>query len=91
MKVTAQYAEEHIAHLFAIAGTGEEVEIAVPNGPSLKLMAAPTTVSERPKAFRILGAGRGEVRVPTDEEWHEHKKEMARLMNDAPLITSGEI
>ncbi len=51
MKVTAQYAEEHIAHLFAIAGAGEEVEIALPTGPLLKLVAAPAAAASRPDPF----------------------------------------
>jgi antitoxin (DNA-binding transcriptional repressor) of toxin-antitoxin stability system len=91
MKVTAEFAEEHIAHLFAIAGQGEEVQIAVPNGPTLKLAATVAPAPERPRGPRILGAGRGEVRVPSEEEWREHKEQMALLMNDAPLMTSGEI
>jgi hypothetical protein len=35
---------------------------------------------------RILGAGRGEMRVPSDEEWRAMDKQLERLMNDSPLF-----
>ena len=40
MKVSAQYAEAHIADLFLVASNGEEVEIALPDKPALKLVVA---------------------------------------------------
>ena len=67
MKVSAQYAQEHLADFLSAADNGEEVEIARPDQSAFRL----TLVRSAPKQAgrRILGAGRGELRVPSFEEW----------------------
>jgi hypothetical protein len=83
MKVGVQYAETHLADLISAASRGESVQIEGPEHtahiltfPTLKPGIGP----------RILGAGRGEMRVPSDEEWRAMDKELERLMNDSPLF-----
>jgi antitoxin (DNA-binding transcriptional repressor) of toxin-antitoxin stability system len=90
MKVSAQYAEEHFADILSAAKTGEEVEIAHPDHSSFRLTLVKPEPA-KPAGKRILGAGRGELRVPTEQEWREMDKELERQMNDSPLLTSGEI
>jgi antitoxin (DNA-binding transcriptional repressor) of toxin-antitoxin stability system len=79
MKVSAQYAATHFDDILSAATSGEEVEIAVPDKPTLKLVVA--NPSANTTSRRILGAGRGELRVPTPEEWAEMDKELEQLMN----------
>ena len=93
MKVSAKYAQEHFADILSAADNGEEVEIARPNKPTLKLIVSPALPASlhQPTGRRILGAGVGEVRVPSDEEWQAMDKEIEHLMCDAPLTTNGHI
>lgn len=91
MKVSAKYAQEHFADILDAAESGEPVEIARPDKPTLKLVLTGPVASARPAGKRILGAGRGELRVPSEEEWRQMDKELERQMNDAPLMSSGEI
>ncbi len=77
MKVNAQYVEDHIAELMVVASQGEEIEIALEGRPTLKLLR----VNEAPqRGRRVLGAGRGEMRVPTEDEWQEMDRELERQM-----------
>jgi antitoxin (DNA-binding transcriptional repressor) of toxin-antitoxin stability system len=72
MKVSAQYAQEHFADILTAIDTGEEVEVTRPGQPSVRLiLVEPTPVKHEPAVTgkRILGAGVGELRVPTFEEW----------------------
>jgi antitoxin (DNA-binding transcriptional repressor) of toxin-antitoxin stability system len=89
MKVRAQYAEEHFADILNAASNGEEVEIARPNGPTYRLTIVPSG-PRKPKGPRILGAGVGEMIVPSWEEWKAMDKELEREVNEAPLV-SGEV
>jgi len=87
MQVNFKYAEEHFADIASAAYDGQEVEIARPDKPTLRLVVS----NEPPPAAkksgkRILGAGRGELRVPSAEEWKAMDKELERLMNDGPLF-----
>ena len=41
MKVSAQYAQEHFADILAAIDTGEEVELARPRQPSVRLAGSP--------------------------------------------------
>lgn len=90
MKVSAQYAQEHLVELLEAADGGEAIEIAREGKSSYKLFLVPRP-GEPLEGKRILGAGVGELIVPTDEEWRAMKEEDARLMNDAPLMTTGEV
>jgi antitoxin (DNA-binding transcriptional repressor) of toxin-antitoxin stability system len=91
MKVSAQYAQEHFADILNAAESGEPVEIARPDKPTLKLVLTTPVAPAKPAGQRVLGAGRGELRVPSEQEWRQMDKELERQMNDAPLMTSGEI
>ena len=72
MKVSLQYAENHLGDLATAVDAGEEVEIARPGKAGLRLVVSATTL---PAAVatgrRVLGAGRGEMRVPSEAEWRE--------------------
>jgi antitoxin (DNA-binding transcriptional repressor) of toxin-antitoxin stability system len=91
MKVSVQYAESHIADLLQAADSGEEVEITRPDKPALFLAPRPSSVPLKRTTPRILGAGRGEMRVPFWEEWKAIDKEVEQEMCDAPFISTGEI
>ncbi len=91
MKVSAQYAESNLSALYHAVDRGEEVEIVRPGKPVLRLLAVRAEVAPGKAGRRILGAGVGELRVPSEDEWREMDKEMERKMCDAPLMTSGEI
>jgi antitoxin (DNA-binding transcriptional repressor) of toxin-antitoxin stability system len=101
MKVNVQYAETHFAELASSAARGEEVEVALPDGPTLKLVVSnPALVPAKKNGKRILGAGRGDrinrkhllgageglITLPTDEEWAAMDKEIEDLMLNSPLF-----
>jgi antitoxin (DNA-binding transcriptional repressor) of toxin-antitoxin stability system len=87
MQVSLQYAAEHLAELASAARRGEEVEIAQPDQPPIKLVvSSPAPFTPKP-GKRILGAGRGEMVVPSWEEWKAMDKELEREINDAPLVS----
>src|SRR5665213_603115 len=58
MKVSAQYAEEHLTDILNAADSGEEVEIARPDQTTYRLTLV-KSAPIKPKWPRILGAGRG--------------------------------
>jgi antitoxin (DNA-binding transcriptional repressor) of toxin-antitoxin stability system len=87
MKVGAQYAEEHFADILDTANRGEDIEIARPDQSSFRLTLVKPAPA-KPKGRRILGAGVGEMIVPTWEEWKAMDKEIEREMCDAPLLST---
>ena len=89
MKVSAQYAQEHFADILTAIDTGEEVELTRPGQPSVRLvLVEPVSARDQPSTGkRILGAGVGELRVPTFEEWQA----MDADLGDRPLMSSGEV
>ena len=89
MQVSAQYAFSHFDDIASAVDRGEPVEILRPGKPALQLLPAPTRKPQ--PASRILGAGQGELRVPSEEEWRAMDKELERQMNNAPLMTTGEV
>jgi antitoxin (DNA-binding transcriptional repressor) of toxin-antitoxin stability system len=93
MKVTAQYAATHLDDILAAAENGEEVRIDRPNKPGIRLVVetAPRNIVAAQTGRRILGAGLGEMRVPSEQEWDAMDKQLERQMNDSPLLTSGEV
>jgi len=91
MKVSLQYAASHFADLANAADNGEQIEIARPDKPTLKLVVSTPMSPGKRTGRRILGSGRGELRLPTEEEWHAMDKEIEHEMCDAPLTTTGEI
>ncbi|HZL25210.1 MAG TPA: type II toxin-antitoxin system Phd/YefM family antitoxin [Acidobacteriaceae bacterium] len=89
MQVNLQYAEEHFTDLVSAADSGQEVEISRPDKPALKLVVSKATAPVLKDGMRVLGAGIGELRVPSEEEWRAMDLEMEREMLDAPLTTGG--
>lgn len=90
MKVSAQYAEKHFADILDARDRGEDVQIARPDHPTYRLELVKPSPFKR-NGPRILGAGVGEMIVPSWEEWKAMDKELEREINDAPLISSGEL
>ena len=90
MQVNLQYAEEHLAELANAADKGEVVEISRPDKPALKLVVSNSPSRQERMGKRILGAGRGELRIPSDEEWAAMDKELEREMLDRPLVSGEE-
>ncbi len=100
MKVNVQYAETHFAELASSAARGEEVEVALPDGPTLKLVVSNPVVAaaeETGKRTRganrnrvsrkgLFGAGEGLITLPTDEEWAAMDKEIEDLMLNGPVF-----
>ena len=87
MKVSAQYAQEHFADILTAIDTGEEVELTRPGQPSVRLLLVKPVPEFKPATGkRILGAGRGEMRIPSEEEWAAMDKEIAHQMNEGPLF-----
>ncbi len=87
MKVSAQYAATHFDDILSAASNGEEVEIAIPDKPTLKLIVAnPPAPVQSTGRRHLFGAGKGLVTVPTDEEWDAMKKELEHDMLDGPFF-----
>ena len=61
--------------------------IARPGKSALKLVASNYVPAVKRTTPRILGAGVGELRVPSHEEWQAMDDEIT----NAPLTTDGEI
>jgi antitoxin (DNA-binding transcriptional repressor) of toxin-antitoxin stability system len=87
MKVSAQYAQEHFADILTAIDTGEEVELTRTGQPSVRLLLVKPLSEFKPTTGkRILGAGRGEMRIPSEEEWAAMDKEIADQMNEGHLF-----
>jgi antitoxin (DNA-binding transcriptional repressor) of toxin-antitoxin stability system len=90
MQVDLQYAEEHFTDLVSAADSGQEVEISRPDKPTLKLIVSKVTTTPVLKdGERILGAGRGELRVPSVDEWKGMDTPVAR--RTAPRILGAGV
>lgn len=87
MKVSAKYAQEHFQELASAAYNGESVEIESPEKPVLRLVPSPIQPA-RIDGKRILGAGEGLIRLPSDEEWRAMDEEIADEMLNGPLFPS---
>jgi antitoxin (DNA-binding transcriptional repressor) of toxin-antitoxin stability system len=90
MQVTLQYAAEHLAELASAARRGEEVEIAQPDEPPIKLVVSTSAPFTPKPGRRILGAGRGEMVVPSEAEWQAMDEELEQLINGSPLYPAEE-
>ncbi len=86
MQVTTQYASEHLDELLTFADGGGEIEIAREGKPAAKLIVVQARPALEGNCERILGAGQGELRVPSDEEWKAMGKELEDLMLNSPLF-----
>jgi antitoxin (DNA-binding transcriptional repressor) of toxin-antitoxin stability system len=83
MKVSAQYAQQHLSELLDTADGGEEVEIARDGKPSAQIVIMRSRTMARPPIF---GAGRGEIMLPSEAEWKALDLEFEDLMLDSPLM-----
>ena len=90
MQVSAQFALSHFDEISSAIDRGEEVEILRPGKPTLRLVPDPVPSQTR-IGKRVLGAGIGELRVPSDREWRQMDQEIESEMCDAPLISSGDV
>jgi antitoxin (DNA-binding transcriptional repressor) of toxin-antitoxin stability system len=81
MKVSAQYAMEHFEDLAVAVDDGEVVVIERADKPALQLVPSPTVEAATPKK-RALGAGRGVLRVPSEEEWDAMDREWRKSFAD---------
>lgn len=90
MQVTLQYAAEHLAELASAARRGEEIEIAQPDEPTIKLVVSRPSPPKAKSGRRVLGAGRGEMVVPSWEEWKAMDEELAREVNGRAALSSAQ-
>ena len=86
MNVSFQYAADHLADLADAADKGEQVEISRPDKAPLKLIVSQPAVIAKQTGKRILGAGRGEMRVPAEDEWAAMDKKTEQEMNEGPIF-----
>jgi antitoxin (DNA-binding transcriptional repressor) of toxin-antitoxin stability system len=86
MQVSLQYATEHLNELAVAADNGEDVEIARPEKPLLKLTASEQTPRREQGGRRILGALRGQITVPSEEEWRKMDDELADLATNGSIF-----
>jgi antitoxin (DNA-binding transcriptional repressor) of toxin-antitoxin stability system len=86
IQVSLQYAAEHLADLASAALRGEDVEIAQPDQPSVKLVVSGLQPNPAKTGRRILGAGRGEMTLPSEEEWSAMDKEIEQLFTNSRLF-----
>lgn len=68
MKVSAQYAKAHFPDLIEAASNGDEVEIDIPDKPTLKLVVVYPPLAPKQTGRRVLGAGVGLVKVPAYDD-----------------------
>jgi antitoxin (DNA-binding transcriptional repressor) of toxin-antitoxin stability system len=83
MKVSAQYAESHLADLILAASNGEEIEIELPEKPALLLVSkrASSAAAKQFSRKDLFGKWEGLVALPTDEEWAAADRELEVEMN----------
>ena len=87
MKVDAQYAETHFSQLVSAAYRGEEVRIAIPDKPGLRLVVEEAAEVVRPVGRKhLFGAGEGLITLPSDEEWRAMDKEIEDEMVNGPIF-----
>lgn len=74
-------AKTHLSKLVERVEAGEEIVISRAGTPAAKLVP----VSRQKTGKRKLGGWEG-IEVPTDEEWREFKKELAKDFEESELI-----
>jgi hypothetical protein len=82
MKASQKYALEHFDEVASLVDGGEVVEIARPDKQVLHLVRPEISAMPEPSGPRVLGAGRGEMRVPSDIEWEEMDKGWRKSFED---------
>ena len=86
MQVTLRYATEHLDELVSAADNGEDVEIARPEKPMLKLVVSAGVSRTEKSGRRILGALRGQIVVPSEEEWRKMDDELVDLATNGSIF-----
>ncbi len=84
MQVSAEYAQSHLEELLAATEIGEEIQIARPDKPTIKLTLAPS-----PLPFDrtgMIGSGKGKIWYADDWDSPETNEEIARLFNEGPIF-----
>ena len=92
MTISAQYAETTVADLLYAADKGEEVVIARPGKPALRLVQDEAFEPSKPRVVgrkHLFGAWEGLVTLPTDEEWKAMDKEIEDDMLNGPIFPPG--
>ena len=88
MKVSAEYAETHFSQLLSAVYEGEEVRIASPDKPGVRLVVdePPREPGTRVRRKDLFGAGEGLITLPTDEEWRAVDAEIEDEMVNGPVF-----
>jgi antitoxin (DNA-binding transcriptional repressor) of toxin-antitoxin stability system len=85
MQVSLKYAEEHLADLMSAAYRGEEVEIAAPDQPPVRLaLVVPETPAKASQP--LLGSGKGEIWLADDWDSEETNDEIADLFENSVIF-----
>ena len=79
MKVSPQYLVEHYDDVASAVHGGEVVEVELREKPALRLVPSP--VQNRTDK-RVLGAGRGELRMLSDDEWERMDEKWRKSFED---------
>lgn len=82
MTVTLEYAAEHFAELLDAIDAGDSVEVTRPDKPTLRLSGEAKPDAPLKSGKRVLGAGKGLLRVPDDEEWERMDIEWRKSFAD---------
>jgi len=92
MQVSLEYAKEHLADLVSAAYRGEEVEIAAPDQPALRLGLAASSVPdsawsvpERPRA-ELFGSLAGKIELADDWDSPETNDAIADLFENGEVF-----
>lgn len=88
MKVSAQYAKTHFSQLLSAVYEGEEVRIASPDKPGVRLVVEEPLqeVVARVRRKDLFGAGEGLITLPTDKEWRAMDAEIENEMVNGPIF-----
>jgi antitoxin (DNA-binding transcriptional repressor) of toxin-antitoxin stability system len=92
MKVSAQYAEEHFADLVSAFDSGEEVRIARPDKPGIRLVAD-EAIAPRQGVFAPNYGARGKVkslfpRTRSGRPWTRKSKTKCSMARSSRMITN---
>ncbi|ADW67998.1 hypothetical protein [Granulicella tundricola] len=86
MQVSLQYATQHLEELASAVDNGEEIEIARPEKSAIKLVVSAKAAQSETEGPRVLGALRGRMIVPSEEEWKKMDEELADIMTNGPVF-----
>ena len=85
MTVNSQFVAEHIEDVLTALSSGEAVEVSREGQSTLRLTAS-ALPKNAPGGRRVLGAGRGEMRSVSWEEWEQMDRDWkASFLNDSDV------